>query len=252
MNKKSTILVLLGCLSLLLGGVAILYFARGNAIACSISNATVDWGDVQRYQKLTTTLTVTNHTRETVSLDTMMLSCTCLTSTFSPTELAPQASVSFDVSLNPLVLGIGEQSFKIETTPKQKQEISTRFLYNVVEGVCIKPESTWLGVTHHADSFPKTIEVSISGLPQSTLVQEVIGVKDGNPKVPAALSYEASLTRSSYATEREIPSTGPTLKITISNPKNQIGNFSDNLVLVLKSSAGQLDLPFSTHGWLTE
>jgi hypothetical protein len=182
----------------------------------------------------------------------MVLSCTCLTSTFSPTELAPQASVSFDVSLKPLVLGIGEQALKIETSPKQKQEISTRFLYNVVEGVCIKPESTWLGVTHHADSFPKTIEVRISGLPQSTVLQEVIGVKDGNPNVRAALSYEASLTPPSYASEREISSTGPTVKITISNPKSQIGNFSDNLVLVLKSSAGQLDLPFSTHGWLTE
>jgi hypothetical protein len=251
-KKKAAVLVLVGCLSLLLGGVAILQFARDKEVACSISSARVDWGDVQRYQKLTTTLTVTNHTRETVSLDTMMLSCTCLTSTFSPTELAPQASVSFDVSLKPLVLGIGKQSFKIETSPKQKHEISTRFLYNVVEGVCIKPESTWLGVTHHVDSFPKTVEVSISGLPQSTVVHEVIGVKDGNPNVRAALSYEASLNPSAHASEREISSPGPIVKITISNPKSQIGNFSDNLVLVLKSSAGQLDLPFSTHGWLTE
>ncbi len=136
-------------------------------------------------------ITVRNNTSKIYKLHELKLSCGCLSSNFSVTELPPGEDYTFSVNIFNALLGEGTQQGEIRTDPPLDPPLRFQIHYEVESSTYLFPDNVLLGeVSLHDSKWPKLAEFQVQSLDNEIEIIEPLRLDSAEFTYPSGMVYE--------------------------------------------------------------
>ncbi len=150
----------------------------------------INLGEVLENSVATTSFTIRNTSKSTISLAGLAVTCGCLKSEFAPCSLGSGEQVDCEIRLTTSSAGKRSETVTVLSDSEFQPEVSITF--TVLEGSHLVPSNVHLGVmSANAQDWPQRLALEIQGYADSApLLRPTLLIESKDEADPLALAYQ--------------------------------------------------------------